>query len=91
LVLLALTLVCWMIGFRFVARPFAWLPLLVVSCAPIWPDLADWVARRQHRTALQAVVDDMQLIQDQATSYLPPEVLGVGEEHRPRRTDRNVE
>lgn len=89
LLLVAGALFGWFFGIRFVGRPLAWLPLLLITSAPLWPDWADFVARRQHRAALQAVVDDMQRIQDQATSYLPPEVLSV-EGARPRRTERDI-
>lgn len=89
LMLVGVALSAWFIGYRFVGRPLSWIPLLILSSAPLWPDWADRIARRQHQRALQEVVDDMQRIQEQATSYLPPEMLDVEEPRRPRVPEEN--
>lgn len=56
---------------RYAGSPWAWPGLVAVLSLPLWPDVAAWAGRRSHLRALQAVVDDMQRIQEQATAYAP--------------------
>lgn len=78
MVLVAGALAVWLALGRYVGAVWSWPLLLAGLTLPVWPDVAGRLAHRAHTRELQSVVDAMQRIQEQATSYLPPEQLDAG-------------
>lgn len=54
---------------RLIYLPWAWPLMLIDLSLPLWPDILSALHRRRYRTELQAIVDDLDAIQHQASHF----------------------